>query len=274
MFFDEASIRNLLKCKLCNSNFFDQPRILPCGKTVCENCIIDIEHSNNQKFKCSLCFKDHEIPKDGFILNELAFEMISIQPDEVSRSQICEQFKNELKNLDKLIHELNFNSENGADIINQHCFEQRRLIQLSTETKIQEINKIEEINKLNEIFIDEVDNYEKKCINSYRNKEKSFRKIVNNLIDEANSFLNKMQLYLKEYQINDAYITSYILISDSFKSKLKDELENIKFITFGNDLICFYPDQTTGDVIFGSLEYKKQALYPTLKVIFSIFEFS
>ena len=83
-----------------------------------------------------------------------------------------------------------------------------------------------------------------------------------------------MQLYLKEYQINDAYITSYILISDSFKSKLKNELENIKFITFGNDLICFYPDQTTGDVIFGSLEYKKQALYPTLKVIFSIFEFS
>ena len=40
------------------------------------------------------------------------------------------------------------------------------------------------------------------------------------------------RVHLLEYQINDAYITSYILISDSFKSKLKDELENIKFITF------------------------------------------
>ncbi len=38
MFYQEASIVHLLNCQNCKLKY-DEPRLMPCGKTVCNRCI-------------------------------------------------------------------------------------------------------------------------------------------------------------------------------------------------------------------------------------------
>ena len=80
--------------------------------------------------------------------------------------------------------------ENGNDIIREYCNEQIRLIQLSTE------NKIEQINKLSDELIAFVREYERTCIESYSSKNKSIiNEDINKIINEANTFINEKQAY-------------------------------------------------------------------------------
>ena len=68
-----------------------------------------------------------------------------------------------MEKLENLLNELTFNITNGNDKIKYHCSELKRLVQLSTEQKIIELNN------LNEILVKKIDNYEKECTLRYSN---------------------------------------------------------------------------------------------------------
>ncbi len=144
MFFEEEYINNLLKCDKCIQNFskYDQPKSLPCGKIICDKCetLIYKESNEERKFKCTLCSNEHSIPDEGFNLNDLAYSLITAKPKEIWRGKKYEQLKINLNKIEQLVQELKLNYENGADKIKEHCIEQRRLVQLSTEKKIEKIN--------------------------------------------------------------------------------------------------------------------------------------
>ena len=71
MFYEEQQIDEMLKCGHCKLKF-DDPRMLPCGQTICNSCLETILASvkkENNCFKCPLC---KEIHKSGeFPVNEL-----------------------------------------------------------------------------------------------------------------------------------------------------------------------------------------------------------
>ena len=95
MFYEETVVAEHLKCKRCYIKF-DDPRILPCGKTVCQSCIQEIlesENKNDNSFTCSMCQKSHIIPEDGFPINELIEALLKNQPVEVYRSAMVESLK-------------------------------------------------------------------------------------------------------------------------------------------------------------------------------------
>ena len=54
MFYEEAQIDEILKCKHCKLKF-DEPRNLLCGKTVCNACletmVMSVDNEDNS-FKC------------------------------------------------------------------------------------------------------------------------------------------------------------------------------------------------------------------------------
>lgn len=52
MFYLDSQIKTILVCDICKDIFSD-PRVLPCGRTFCNDCIAQ---SSNSKFKC-LCEK-------------------------------------------------------------------------------------------------------------------------------------------------------------------------------------------------------------------------
>ena len=57
--------------------------------------------------------------------------------------------------------------------IKEYCIEQRRLVQLSTENKIQEINNI------NEQLIKQIDDFKNQCILSYSKTENVIKTKLN-----------------------------------------------------------------------------------------------
>ena len=54
MFFEETQIFEVIKCAVC-LNKYDEPKILPCGYTLCKDCMNSVENSiekNVDEFKC------------------------------------------------------------------------------------------------------------------------------------------------------------------------------------------------------------------------------
>ena len=76
MFYEEAMINKELNCIKCKQRL-DEPRILPCGETICAYCYISIEVNNN-KFKCFICKKDHLMQEEGLPINKRLLRILSL----------------------------------------------------------------------------------------------------------------------------------------------------------------------------------------------------
>ncbi len=212
--------------------------MLPCGKTLCSKCISKIESQIfNNSFTCILCDEKHSLNSEilqRFPVNELAVNLIAAQPRDVYRGRETEAFKKNLLNLEKLLGELSFDMENGADKIKTHCSELKRLTQLSTE------NKINELNVLNGLFIKQIDEYEKSCIeNISLNSEKLLTLPLKEVVSEANKFLNEKRQYLDQFQINELEIISSNEKLNQIKLNLEEQLLNVKSFLFENNLMEF-----------------------------------
>ena len=79
--YDTSKLQNeILRCDECKESFdsYDQPRILPCGETICSTCLLKIEkRAMSKRFKCSLCLADHYIPDNGLHLLKSTRESVS-----------------------------------------------------------------------------------------------------------------------------------------------------------------------------------------------------
>lgn len=249
MFYEESQIKNLLKCQKCNKicDESEDPRLLPCQKVVCNKCIIEIEEQAlNFIFKCELCSKEHSISKEGFPVNEMLITLLRMKPYSIYRGKEYEIIKKNLNDLKKVIGEIKFNSEHGKDTIKEHCLEQKRLIQLATEERIQELNK------LNEGFIEEVNRYEKECIETCTTNL-DFEKLVEEtyeFIDDKESFMNKSQFDSDELK------TLYSQ-TQNLKRKLNQESRKMKSLIFNHQLILFDSNKKLrSELLLGEINYR------------------
>ncbi len=253
MFYKESIIKNILKCQLCKRPLdgYDPPRILPCNKTICHACSTEIiaktHHGSNSTFKCSICSHEHEIPANGFIINEMIAMFIRIEPAEIFRSKNCTELKSKLNRMELILKNIDYNFTNVSDFIKEHCNEQTRIAQLKKEEdelKIENNNKSKKI-KLNKSFdsvIDEINEYENECISSTSGIVKTNLE-KNETIKQAKQFVEQKLNYLEEYEINETKIINYIQESIEFISKLEKEIENFKTVLFNNRLIKFNSDE-------------------------------
>jgi hypothetical protein len=139
MFFEENQVNDTLNCDKCQDRV-DDPRILPCGDTVCSRCLLTI-HLNNNQFKCFLCDENHFLPQDGFPVNKKVLKFLSLKPTEIYRSTAVEKLKEKLSIILKDISLLRFDVNNGIDTLKESCREIRNQVQLATEQAIQQINE-------------------------------------------------------------------------------------------------------------------------------------
>ncbi len=153
---------------------------------------------------------------------------------EVSRGNEYDQLQKNINKLELLARSLKFKFENGTDTIKEYCDEQIRLIQLSTE------NKIEQIYKLNNNLIKLIREYETKCIQSYLNKTDLITEsTINKMIQDVESFLHEKRTYLKQFKTNEDEIKIFNKISADLESSLKKEAKKLQSLTFDNELIKF-----------------------------------
>lgn len=258
MFYEQSFISNLLKCQQCKQSYdeYDQPRVLPCcGKTICQKCLnllIIQKIVKSLKYKCLLCLEESYVPNRGFPINELAARLVCEQPKEIYRGEECEKLKLNLANLEQLKYKLSFEIQNSEDLIKEHCIELKRLIQLAAE------QRIDEIHTHNEYLIQQVNEYEKVCMQNRDSLSDDLKQQASDTIAEIDKFLNDQRDYLKRFQIND----KETIVSNDKMTRLRSDLEreriNVKKTLFNGKIMMFESNKFTLDeTILGHVKYEK-----------------
>ncbi len=90
MFYEQNKIEPFLKCSKCYEKF-DEPRVLPCGKTVCSLCLKTLITDKKKEgcFECCMCQASHNTNAE-FPVNELVKGLM--RTCEVLQSDLVKKF--------------------------------------------------------------------------------------------------------------------------------------------------------------------------------------
>ena len=210
---------------------------------MCNYCttVTIIEHPN--EFKCILCQKIHQVPSEGFKLNETLNEQLLKQEPEPTEE--IKQFKLLLDSIGIKLKQAEFNLFNGDYLLKEHCRELRRQVQLAKETKV------DQLEKLSDEMLNQIDMYEKERLNAYQ---------LNANKQEFTSKLNELKIILDDWnqKLND-HQQSFSKQIDSARnvlSRLAVEEENLKSFIFNDKLLDLinYQEQLS-ETLFGKLAF-------------------
>ena len=157
MFYDSNQIDNeLLLCKHCEGRRVE-PKLLPCGETICSLCETSIQ-VNDRMFDCLVCKDKHDMPKNGLPICKSLLKLLSIMPINVSRGYSYDLLEKLLDEMQKKTNIIKLGIENSNDFVKEHCMNLRSDVQLTAEEVILQVNEI------TTKIIEEIDEYEKELI--------------------------------------------------------------------------------------------------------------
>ena len=137
MFYTQVDIDKALKCSLCTLKLYD-PRVLPCGNTICGGCVIEISVTN-PLYSCSICKVNHIF--DGKVLprNEAIEILLAAQKFEVSRGDSHNNCIRGLREIDNRLNLMNKLLNNSELYIHEYCSELKDKVQLAGEMTFQKL---------------------------------------------------------------------------------------------------------------------------------------
>jgi len=116
IFYEQAVIEAFLKCASCNQKN-DEPRMLPCGRTVCSACLdtlVKLTDKKGNSFKCSMCQGTHD--NREFPVNESLKDLLKASSAEVFRCDLVENFKANMSEIESKKVRLERILLNGSDL--------------------------------------------------------------------------------------------------------------------------------------------------------------
>jgi hypothetical protein len=245
MFYEKDDLNNKLNCIKCNQRL-DEPRILPCGETICAYCYISIE-ANKNKFVCFVCNENHSLTENGLPINKILLKILALESKEVYRGNEVKQLKGYLDDIQEDINKISFCLNNGVDRIKDFCFDLKNKVQLRTE------EAIEQLNEHNQDMITEIEEFERFCIKSYQvnlNTNDEVRKTKK----ELEEFNLKWNQYLKQTVICDKKISEAIAKASELGMKTKKDFANLdKFIFNGSQMKFERNENELDRSVLGSL---------------------
>ena len=223
----------MLSCQRCTEKFVE-PRVLPCGYTVCSSCILSL--ASNQILNCSLCAKQHAIPKEGFPVNQIAFNLMTHKATNLSLIDVYQ----------KLV-QLKFSIDHSEDHIKNNCAHLRRLVKKRYEQVICDVNQ------MNDSLNTQIDACEKEWLFSFKNSD---RIQLNHLQPEVNSLHAESSSLLQlKAQFNQ-----------SFKTRLEDTINKVNKTLYGDSLAEFSAnDEKLNIDLLGHLVVKANLNLKTMK---------
>ncbi|CAF1070390.1 unnamed protein product [Brachionus calyciflorus] len=203
-----------LLCVRCNKKFND-PRMLPCGESLCSSCLLDLK----EMYDCPFCKEIHTIPKNGFPLNKSLLKAVKSSYESQNVKLKFSDFKYHLSMIDDLFALMKKVIDTPDLTITDYCSAIVGDIDLIFEIKYKEISLIREG------LINKVKDYEAQCLkNLVKNKleiEENRNKIFN-LIEEMRK-TGEIMLTVNE----DDYLAEFFNC-EIIESKVRIERE--KFI--------------------------------------------
>jgi hypothetical protein len=253
MFYQADKIETILICNVCDRKMVD-PRLLPCGKSVCNRCVDFLTDAEKKKIKCKYCCKEHEIPDGGFYINQLAQEMLKCEAKAVFRSNHTEEFKKLLETLNATKQSIESTLECGDAKIRDHCDKVRNDMELAIE---QAHEKLDEIHK---DFMDEIDDYEKEC-------QEKFKLIQQNKVDidkalnDSNELLSKSNHLLQQFKIDQTQLSKLFESAQSLLIILEQLKDEIQRDMFNESLLKFEKQITFDSNVIGKIVKQNIELY-------------
>ena len=242
-----------LRCnfKEDNIHFLNEPKLLPCGKTACLECIKGSFDTQTHVVKCNLCKSDHAIED----LNQLKTSPCLI--DNFNLNTFDQKGDDLIKRLNTYIESLNESYKNKDELIEKLCEKAKHDVykrieavkshlddlhkqMLNSLEKIKQ-NVYKEMETLNEQIENKTSEYEefsrnmeKMLENFEQNKEQleknmyecqDFIEELNNFDDKFHSILRKVSFEPSEWLPDDSFVETYI---GKFKlSELIDENDKV-----------------------------------------------
>jgi hypothetical protein len=253
MFYQAEKIDSILICTICDNKMVD-PRLLPCGKSVCHRCVDFLADTDKKKIKCQNCAKTHEIPVGGFYINQLAQEMLECEANEVLQSNHIEEFKKFLGILNATKQSIESTMECGDAKIRDHCDKVRNDMQLAIE---QAHAKLDEFHK---DFMHEIDNHEKEC-------QAKFKFIKQNKVDidkalnDSNELLSKSNHLLQQFKIDQTELARLFKSARSLQTKLEQIKDGIHREMFNESLLKFEKQKSLDSNVIGKIVKQNIELY-------------
>ena len=213
MFYQADQIENILICSVCDNKMVD-PRLLPCGKSVCHRCVDILTDTEKMRIKCQNCAKTHEIPEEGFPII-LAFQkLLDCEAKEVSHPNQIDEFKTLLNSLNTLKQSIESTLESGDAKIRDHCDKVRNDMQLAIE---QAHAKLDEFHKE---FMDEIDSHEKECQAKFKSIQKN-KVDIDKALNDSNELLSKSNHLLKQFKIDQTQLATLFENAQSLQTNLE-----------------------------------------------------
>ena len=167
MFYEEKDVNEELVCRVCNEIFSD-PRLLPCGESLCNFCIESLKVEGENWITCVCCHKQHTMPVQGsFPPNSALNRLLSKRPKPVYRGTRVETLKEKLNVVKTNRARLNTLLSSSTDEIREHCDLIRNKVHLQTEILVKRVHDF------SDSFLKDIDMYEKEYLdhlNSQRSK--------------------------------------------------------------------------------------------------------
>lgn len=231
MFFSEDEINSNLNCDQCSERL-DEPRLTPCGASICKLCAEQIKIVNNE-FKCTLCAQVHPFLSSSELpVNKKLLSLLNLKANEVHRSDSVRTLKLRLNDLQVRIDQLKFGLNNGADKIKEHCINLRSEVQLATELIVKQIYDF------NDEFIEKINLYEKECVEGLEaNKEDKDEYLK--LINELDLFRTTWTNYLKQFEISDKTVQETNDLANKLLIKAENERSKLDTVIFSGNILKF-----------------------------------
>ena len=258
MFMDTSEI---LICQHCNKKY-DEPKLLPCGNTVCNGCIKALSSSKKEKkktpaakkpenvydlisneFKCLMCEDNHEFPVDKrFPTNQHLLKLLNKDLKLFNFGESAEKLKTYVHSLQTNKLELQELALNGREFIADYCKQIRSDIESATEKEVQCIYK------RHEELLAEARFYEKETIDVYeKNKDRFHQKqSLNDLFRRVLNF---------EQNQSKLDVLEATRVAKDLDDKIKELKEKLTHFLFNGNVMKFHENKNSSAESVGILEY-------------------
>ena len=247
MFYEETSVKNLSLCGVFEENLND-PRVLPCDRFVCFNCIDSLLDSDKKGIKCRDCGKLHEVSVEDFAKNERLIQFSQLKSNEISRGSKFSELK-KLKNyINEISETIKLNLDFSVDKkIRKHCDE----VRLGIEKAHLELDNV-----LNEL-LGKISSYEKNCVNEHMKQD---RNQVENLLATSNEFEKEYDDLIKQPLVDETKLDAFQLKADFLLDDLRKGNDKIESNMFKNKQLNFEANKISSKVV-GKLELRDYKLF-------------
>ena len=156
--FKVDQLKSISDCDRCNNLLVD-PIVMPCSNVICKKHLNEILNNiSNEKntFICGICLEEHQIPKNGFIVNNRLHKLTKFELNTLKLSPVFHECTKEIEDAKDNMFKVELLEQNAENYIYEYFEDIKRQVDIRREDlklKIDEYSdemiKSVELNQMN-----------------------------------------------------------------------------------------------------------------------------